>query len=318
MVRGIALFGLLWSGIAGAGCAATGRAAETPRLSLIEREVLDAARPILTLDPDANWTASFNRLVAAGPDAVRVLCARPEMVRPCAPDSLPTLVHTSLVRLLAPQSAPRLSASCLAVTLDVLHFEITVDAQRLGDIALTPGRIPAAWHDLYPAGFDHEHAVAVNVERDRRRIREWFADSAGGAWSAAGARPLRPVPNHLWHLLGRRCADRWTRDLATGVLSCRYDTSTTLLQIACADYNLVRAACVWLGGSGQADVEAGLIERVASPSPIVAHNARFALRFSADPRIRALIERYNDEEKAAPPSASPILTLRTPDFAPDP
>lgn len=306
MVRGIALLGLMWSGIAAAGCAAA-----RPQLSPIERQVLDAARPILTLDPDANWVASFNRLVEAGPDAVRVLCDRPEMRRPCAPDSLPTFVHASLIRLLAPQSAPRVSASCLAITLDVLHFEIAVDGQRLGDVVMAPGRMPDVWHDLYPAGFDHHRAAAVNVELDRRRIRAWAAESAGGSLPSAGARPLKPVPNYLWHLLSRRYADRWNHELASAPLRCQYNEHTTLLQAACADYNLVRAACVWLGGSGRADVEAGLIERVASTSPIIAHNARFALRFSADPRIRALIERYNDVEQAAPPPSSPVLTLRT-------
>lgn len=314
MVRCVALFGLLWSGIAASGCAPKASHGSWHALALVspmEREVLDTARPILALDPHANWTASFNRLVAAGPDAVRVLCDQPEMRRPCAPDSLPTLVHTSLIRLLAPQSAPRLSASCLAITLDVLHFEITVDGQRLGEIVLEPGRMPAAWHDLYPAGFDHDRAVAVNVERDRRGIRQWLADSAGAALPSAGARPLKPVPKYLWHLLSRRYADRWSHELASGVLPCRYDGYSSLLQVACADYNLVRAVCVWLGGSGSAEVESGLIERVASASPIVAHNARFALRYSADSRIRALIERYNDVEEAAPPPASPLLTLRT-------
>lgn len=60
---------------------------------------------------------------------------------------------------------------------------------------------------------------------------------------------------------------------------------------ATEDYNLVRAACLWL--VQRAEAEERLIERVASPSEVVAHNARFALLHSPNPSIRAAVERYN-------------------------
>ena len=102
----------------------------------------------------------------------------------------------------------------------------------------------------------------------------------------------------MWRLLARRYADQWDyAPESTAVLCGAPPRGPPLLEIPTEDYNLVRAACVWLGSSSDNAVQERLIELVGNPSPIVAHNARFALRYSPDPRIRAVLERYATDER---------------------
>jgi len=81
--------------------------------------------------------------------------------------------------------------------------------------------------------------------------------------------------------------------------------AASLIQVDTEDYNLVRAACIWLGESSESGVLDGLIIRVGHPSEVVAHNAKFALRFSRDPRIRELMERYKHVGEETPADAAP-------------
>ena len=81
-----------------------------------------------------------------------------------------------------------------------------------------------------------------------------------------------------------------------------------MIRLICRDYNLVRAVCIRLGSSAEPTVQERLIEMVGSVSPVVAYNARYALRFSRDPEIRAVLERYEDSqevEEPAPPADRP-------------
>jgi hypothetical protein len=75
------------------------------------------------------------------------------------------------------------------------------------------------------------------------------------------------------------------------------------------DYNLVRATCIWLGTQRDATIEARLVELVASPDTTLAHNALFALRYSRNERIRAVLKRYEARETA------PLQRTRAPSAA---
>ena len=277
-----------------AGCLAPGHA-----LTSREQAAADAARPILSLDPNAVWTDAYNRLVELGPDALSYLMRQPALTRSAAPDDLAVLLHVSLVRLLAEPAAapPRLSASCLETTLGLVHFELKVGGRRLGTIVVSDAGIPPTWPELFPADFDHALAARIDVETDRRALCDWWAAQHAQAAALATSHRLQPRAEHLWRLLARRYADRWEYlPEPRAVLCAAPPRGPGLLEIATTDYNLVRAACVWLGTTGDATVEGRLIELTASLSPVVSHNARFALRYSRDERIRDLIRRYEAAE----------------------
>lgn len=258
-------------------------------------EVEEAALTLLEMRPDANWTLAYNALVNAGPRSIEYVVNRPAMQRRAAPDDLSVILHTSLVRLLArPGDRPDLSINCFETSLGLLHFDPKVAGARLGTVAVNNTRAPTSWLDLYPADFDQSLAARVNVEADRLAVLRWWRARRDAGESVTCAQPLRPVASWLWPVLARRYADLWTYepDRETVQLCTAPPADAALLQEATRDYNLVRAACIWLAGSDAAGVQRDLIERVADRSPIVSHNARFALERSPDERIREVIERY--------------------------
>lgn len=260
-----------------------------------QRGVLHAARPILTLSPDVAWTPHYNELVGHGPRSIDVLMQQPAMTRRAAPDSLEVMLHTSLVWLLAdPQSRPPLSVRCLETTLGVLHFDIKVAGRSLGPVAQPTRTPPRAWHDLYPATFDHALAAHIDIDSDRRAMQAWYQLQRARGEVRSATRPLRPDVVGLWRVLARRPADAWGyAPEPTAILCAGPPADAALLRITTFDYNLVRAACIWLGSSGDAAVERRLVDTVASPLPLVAYNARFALRYSPRPQIRHVIDRFD-------------------------
>ncbi len=264
-------------------------------VSLIERAVADAARPILTLDPDTVWTHSYNRLVELGSASIAGLLRQPAMTQPAAPDDLEVLLHTSLIRLLADagSSPPRLSARCLEATFGLVHFDLKVQGRRVGVIVLPPGARPRTWPDLYPADFDHAVADRIDLEADRQALQEWWRRCGSDRDRAVTARPLEPQTQFLWPLLARRCADLWEYRPDWGAVLCTAPPrGPALLEVPTVDYNLVRAACIWLGSSSDPAVQSELIELVGSPLSVVAHNARLALRYCPDERIQAVLRRH--------------------------
>jgi hypothetical protein len=281
-----ALFGLL------AGCAPRGPTL-TPQELAIER----AARPILTLDQDAVWTDCFNRLVERGPEAVAYLVEAPLMCRPCAPDDLRVMLHCSLLHLLIqPGLRPRLTANCLETALDVLHFDLKVNGHRIGTPCLSERRLPRYWHELYPADCDLLLGDGIDADADRTALRRWWQEHGRSAQGLVAGQRLTPRPADLWPWLSRSYADRWLYSEQSRTLRCAAGPDQALFSSQSYDYNLVRAACLWLGAAEQAEIRDRLIGLVASPSAIVAYNARFALRHAADARIRELLQRYKDPE----------------------
>jgi hypothetical protein len=228
------------------------------------------------------------------------LMKQPAMTRRAPPDDLPVLVHTSLVRLLAdPVNAPKLSANCLETTLDVLHFDLKVGGRSLGAVGQVNPAPPRGWPELYPADFDQALAAQIDVEADRQALCNWWQAHRGDASPPVTSRRLRPRAEHLWPVLTRRLADVWQYQPEARAVLCTARQGPALLQVPTYDYNLVRAVCIWLGSSAEPDVQERLIELVASPLPATAHNARLALRYATDARIRAVIERYDG--RIAPP-----------------
>ncbi len=289
--------GLLLGGLAG--CV-------TPAGPDVRRElaVEAAARPLLEMHPDANWTACYNHLVEIGPASIEYLVSQPIMHRPAAPDDLRVMLHTSLLRLLAkPAAAPRLSATCFETTLDLLHFDPKVRGRGLGEVRLPTTRLPTAWHDLYPADFDHSLAAEIDPEADRQAMLRWWEVHRGQPALLLTQRRLRPRAAYLWAVLPRRYADAWMYGLKPEIFLCAQPPAgAALLRGKTCDYNLVRAACIWLASSEAPGVQRELIELVAHPSPIVAYNARFALQYSPDPRIRELLKRYNEPVRPTVPT----------------
>ena len=271
------------------GCITPGSA-----LTPTERAVAAAARPILTMDPDANWTACYNNLVELGPASIAWLMDQPAMTRRTAPAALDTLLHTSLVRLLAsPADAPPLSTTALETSLGVLHLDLKVAGQRLGTVILADPVAPPTWLDLYPAEFNHVLAANVNLEADRQALRTWWLAHRAHPDNAATTRRLRPMPEHLWRVLSRRYADGWQYQPEPRAILCSAPPrDPVLLQVNTYDYNLVRAACIWLGSTDEPTIRRHLIDLVGSPSSMVAYNARFALRYSHDERIQAVLRRF--------------------------
>ena len=275
-------------------CALVGCSTSGALQTRMQREIEAAARPLLEMHPDANWTKCFNRLLELRPASGDYLATRPEMSRVAAPDDLRVMLPTSLLRLLiAPQSAPRLSVNCFETTLDLLHFEPKVRGRRLGDVCLSISGVPAAWHDLYAGEFDHALAETIDVEGDRLAMLRWWRGHRVESRSGLLRRPLQPRARYLWPLLSRRRADLWVYEVRPGVVLCAAPPAdAALLRVRTYDYNLVRATCIWLASSESPEVQSGLIELVAHPSQVVAYNARFALARSWDPLIRQVMERY--------------------------
>ena len=292
------------------GCLAPGAARQAR-----QREIEAAAATLLEMRADANWTACYNRLLELGPASTDHLIRQAIMQQPAAPDDLRVMLHTSLLRLLAnPTTAPRLSVRCFETTLDVLHFDPKVRGRRLGAVHLPARRLPVAWHELYPADFDHSLAASVDVEGDRRAMLRWWRTHRGEPATLLAGRPLRPNAERLWPILARRYADVWTYEVKPQAVLCALPpTGSALLRARSYDYNLVRAVCIWLGTSETQGVRGALIELVAHRSPVVAYNARFALARSSDPRIRELLERYNAPAgPEAPPTPYPSVTAVLP------
>jgi hypothetical protein len=275
--------------------AAAGTLGCTPRVV----DPIDAdLRPILRLNGDADWTAAFNRLSARGAETVGRLMRTPALAQPCAPDSLDTLLSASLVALLADAGEPPpLSCYAYEISFDLLHLDPKVGGKKLGTLVWCEPRGPASWLDLYPADFQHAAAAQVDVELDRRKLVEWYARRQAAGLVVSSGRQLRPSAGNLLPLLTRRYADVWTYDPEPGAatLVSTQAPLRSLLQLRTTDYNLVRAACVWLGGQRDEQVQRLLIELVGHESPIAAHNARFALGYSRDPRIRDVLSRFGGE-----------------------
>lgn len=270
-----------------------------PSSSQVE-DIAAAARPLLSLDPHAVWTEHFNRLVAHGPAAIAWLMEQPAMTRPAPPDDLRVLLHTSLIRQLAAPASqpPALSATCFETTLGLLHFDLKANGRRLGTVVWTDDSPPRTWHDLYPADFDHIAAATIDLEADRRALRAWWEAQTQRGASVAVAPRLEPRAAYLWRILSRRIADRWDyQPELRAVLCAAGPRGPALLELPTRDYNLVRAACVWLGSRREPVVQRQLIELVACPLPTVAHNARFALGYSPDERIRAVVKSYADGDE---------------------
>jgi hypothetical protein len=153
--------------------------------------------------------------------------------------------------------------------------------------------MPAAWHDLYPADFNHALAREINVEADRRTMLGWWQARRREPATAFARRRLRPQSDYLWPILSRRYADLWTYEVRPEVFLCSWPPGhAALLRGTTYDYNLVRAVCIWLGTSPPEQDK--LIELVAHRSEVVAYNARFALQHSRDPRIREVLEQYKE------------------------
>ncbi len=296
-VKRAAPIGWLVLVFAASGCAPAQRAL-TPQ----QHAARDAAGAILELNPLANWTDCFNRLVATGPAALDWLMDQPPVAAPVAPDDLRAMVHHSLIRLLAdPRGAPRLSIQCLDTTGGLLSFEPKVRGRSLGPVHQPAPQAPRRWHDLYPAEFDHRLAGEVNAEDDRRALRDWYRSGPRGGPSRWGATPLTPKFEHVVPMLSRRYADLWSFDPHDAITLCggAVDPPAMISQTT-YDYNVVRSACVWLGTTSRDQQQMQLIELLASSNETVAHNVRFALQFCPDPRIREVLDRYNRAELSPP------------------
>jgi hypothetical protein len=176
----------------------------------------------------------------------------------------------------------------------VLHFEIKVDGDRVGTLAMTTAHPPRCWHDLYPADFRHDRAARITLEADRQALVAWWQRYRGEPALLCAPPPALPNAEHLYRLLGRQYADRWQYQPEPGTVirCCVPPRGSTLLDLPTYDYNLVRAACIWLGTAPDPQVRERLIDLVGSPSLVLSYNACFALRYADDPRIRALVEKY--------------------------
>lgn len=271
-----------------------GCASKDVAVSLHERSIQDAASAFLLLNPEVEWTSAHNKLVEHGKAAIDWLVRRPAMQRTVAPDSLETLLHTSLIRLLAGARAPRLTFCAFETTLDLLYFDPRVNGRPLGEVCIPPGTALVAWHDAYPHRLARELSDCIDAEADRRTTLQWW-ESVAGTFEPV-SRPLFPNSESLWPLLIRRHADVWQYDLDRKAVLVGDGpgrrSANALIEMPTSDYNLVRAACIWLGSRGDDQVQARLIELINHPRPVIAHNALFALRHSPDPRIRETLERF--------------------------
>jgi len=280
------------------GCAAP----RTPGLSRW-RQAEAAARPILEMNPDANWTACYNKLFELESASIDYLLARPEMRRRAAPDDLCAALCTSLLRLLSdPSRAPRISMTCFETTLDVLHLHPKVLGRSLGQVHIPPSRMPTSWTSLYPRHFNHVLARAVDIESDRRIMLYWWQLHRGEADAYVAKRRLEPKPAYLWPVMSRRRAEVLVYELTPEVILCAQTPgSAALFREKTCDYNLVRAVCIWLGSSDTPPLVGRLIEMVGGDSDVASRNALFALKYSQNPRIHKLLNEYITPGGAAIP-----------------
>lgn len=306
--------------VAGHLLSVAGCAPRTDGMTTRARAIASAAEPILNADPEAIWTECYNRLVELSPESLVWLAEHPRMRRACAPDDLRLMMHVSLLRLVAdPRGAPALSVNCLETTLDLVHFDLKIGGERPGPVYWPGEGMPARWHDLYPAEFDHTLAASVDAEADRRALCAWWDGLRREGQTAAARGMMRPRVGDLWRIVGRRHADLWVMENEpNGVIPCAWGervrggreqtggwdepTSAALHFGRTRDYNLVRAACLWLGTRPESEVRDRLIGLVGHESGIVSYNAVFALRRSTDARIRKLLEEFErrpnrDEER---------------------
>jgi len=281
------------SGALLAGCAAD---RVDPLLARIDAQIA----PLVRMDPDANWTACYNGLLRIGAASVERVAGHPRLREPVAPDDLRAALLLSLWRqLVLPAGAPALSVNCFETTFDLLHLDPKVGGRRLGALCIPPEAPVGGLYDLYPLDFSHALAARIDIEGDRRAMRAWLQNLRSRAETPPLRPALRPRVADLLRVLARRQADRWSREPAEVTWLCH---SGPLWQAAATrDYNLVRAACVWLGGREDEVVQARLIELVGSESAIVSHNALFALRYSPDQRIRKAIEGFQRSRPLRPP-----------------
>lgn len=260
--------------------------------------VAQSADLILAMAPDADWTEHYNRLAAAPGVALQHILTRPAMVNPPCADALDTLLCTSLAALLSQEAEPpQLTLYAFETSSDLLHLAPKVAGRELGEICVEPGRPPLRWQDLYRGRFDRAAAARVDLEADRTAMLSWWR-SQNRVWEAQVwvTRPLRPQPDRLFRLLSRRHADLWVYQPDFGAAQLVSDPPDAgLFSVSTVDYNLVRAAGIQLGSSADLDVTERLVRLMGDGSPVVAHNARFALGFHPNARIRAAVRRSRPE-----------------------
>ncbi len=258
------------------------------------------ARAILSLDPNANWTQCVNELIRIGPASVDWLMRRRCMQRPAAPDDLSVLMHVSLVRLLMPPDRrPELTTTALQVRHGLVYFEIRVRGRRLGE-AIWRDHPPTTWPALLVRGFRPALADQSDLEHDRRQLVAWWRQHRASPAELARREEYRPRTAKLWRLLAWHPADHWSPAGPAGELCAGDDRLSLTLPLARADYNLVRSACIWLGSRTDASVQLRLIDLVGSDQEVVRHNALFALGFSPDPAVRALLRRLREQPEPRP------------------
>lgn len=289
--------------IAGSGC--------VPVIST-QRQIARRAGPILTLDADANWTACVNALIRLGPASVDWLMRRPCMQRPAPPDDLAVLMHVSLVGLLMPAAGrPELTTTALQVRHGLVYFEIRVRKRVVGE-AIWQRPAAATWPALLVRGFRPALADQSDLEHDRRQLVAWWRERRTTPAELVRRRRYRPRTEKLWRLLAWHPADRWTPSGHASELCGQRDDLSLTLPLQRADYNLVRAACIWLGSRDQASVQGRLIDLVGSEVAVVRHNALFALGFSPDVRVRALLKRWREQAEPEPGEAGLWVRQRGP------
>lgn len=280
------------------------------RVAPRDRIIAAAAEPLLRLEADAVWTDAYNRLLEHGSDSIHWLLRQPAMRNQASPDDLDTLLHTSLIRILAGRSGPELRFRAYETTLDLLYFDPRVDGRPLGEICIPPNAVLTQWHDAFPHRIDRGLARQIDAEAERQTVLAWWAN--GNSAPIAPPPPLAPDPERLWPLLTRRLADVWQYDVDRRpvlVSAGGQRGGNALLEIPTRDYNLVRAACIWLGTRGDEPTQRRLMDLINNPRVVVSHNALFALRFSPDPRVRETIERYG--RGAATPASCEIPALQS-------
>lgn len=272
-----------------------GGCAPEHRAGAIHDPVVVAAAPLLGLDPDADWTASYNRLIALGPKSVAWLAEDLRRQATNDSDDLRLLLSTSLLHLIAyPARRPGLSVQAFETRDGVLFFEPKVAGRSIGHVHMLRPMAPRRWQDLYPADFNHRLAAAVDLAGDREAMLAWYALMQAQEAPLATTLPLSPMLDRLWPALGAAPADRWSYVPATGQIRrvAWSPQAAPLFEVTTYDYNFVRAACIQLGQATDPAIQAALIDCLASPVPVVAHNARFALTFSPDPAVQRVLRRY--------------------------
>lgn len=263
-----------------------------------QERIADAARALLSLDPEADWTAAYNVLVEIGDPAVVYLANEPRYrAAQCGAD-LEVLLRNSLIKaLLGIGHGPKLTLRAFEISLDVFHLDPNVRGRRLGEIHY---KHPCAndWTALYPARFDHAVARHVDVLRDRDALRAWIELRVARRERLTRATTLQPRSEALFGVLSRAPADRWRFAPERQALSVAdveepkrlpgwpVPPSAALIDTPTDTYHLIRAACIQLARSRSPEVLERLIGSLGSSNPTLSYNASFALRRSFDRAIR--------------------------------